>query len=43
MRRHYTVPMLAGLALTALVACNTSPTETSLSTGRRLLLIARRA
>jgi hypothetical protein len=40
MRRHYTVPMMAGLALIALVACNTSPTETTSSASRRLLLIA---
>jgi hypothetical protein len=39
MRCHSLVPMMVGLALTALVACNTSPTETSSPAGRRLLLI----
>ena len=39
MRRHYTVPMIVGLALTALVACNTSPTETTSPASGRVLLI----
>ncbi len=38
MRCRYVVPMIVGL-VTALVACNTSPTETSSPAGGRVLLI----
>lgn len=39
MRRHCAVPMMVGLVLAALVACSTSPTETTSPAGSRLLLI----